>query len=189
MAIFSTSIAAGSDDAQETNGTMALTGASLNANFATQTSGLLFGNVTLPPGSSISAASIELTIVNTTYDDPDVTIRAQAAANPTTFTAANNDITNRPRTSAAVVWDADNIGAGARATPDLSALVSEVIGLAGWASGNAMVFFVEGTADSQLRWAAYEDTSDPPAVLSITYTAPGASGQPVRSLHQFRIRN
>ena len=188
MTEFTTSITASSDDAQETTGTVTLTGTTLNANSANQTSGLRFLNVTIPPGSTITAATLTLNLINTTYDDPDVTITAEANVSPATFTTAASNISSRTDTTAAVVWNAGNIGLGQKPTPDLSALVQEVIGLSGWASGNAMAFFIKGNnVNSTLRWSAFDEGTDPPATLAITYTPPAAGSQPARTMHQARM--
>lgn len=189
MATFSASVAASSDDAQETTGTVTLTGTTLNANSANQTSGLRFLNVTIPPGSTITAATLTLNLINATYDDPDVTITAEANISPATFTTAASDISSRTDTTASVNWNANNIGLGQKPTPDLSTLVQEVINLSGWASGNAMAFFIKGNnVDSTLRWTAFDEGTDPPAELAVTYTPPSASGQPPRTMHQVRLR-
>ena len=187
MPTLSISVAASADDAQETSGTMNLTGAALNANATTQISGLRFTGVTVPPGSTISSATLELYLPSGSYDDPDVTIRGSGAADVDAFTTTTNDITNRPKTSAAVTWTASAIGTGPRTTPELKSLVEETIAVPGWASGNDMAFYIQGNnAGSLLRWGAVDGT-DPAAALSITYTPP-ASGQAARTMHQTRLR-
>ena len=187
MPTLSITITDSADDAQETGGTMNLTGAPLNADFTTQISGMRFANVTLPPGSAISSAALTLTIASGSYDDPDVTIRAGGTADAAAFTTTAYDITNRAKTSAAVTWAAANVGSGPQDTPDLTALVEEVIAVPGWASGNALAFYIQGNSNSSLlRWAA-ADSADPPATLTITYTPP-AAGQPRRTMHQARSR-
>ena len=181
MTIFNTSIAAGSDDAQELSGTVNLTNTFVNANNAGQIIGLRFTNVTVPPGSTINSATITVSVVSTSYDDPDVVIRGSGEANPATFAADANHLSNRAKSTATVNWAATNIGAGAENTPDLSTLVSEMIALSGWASGNAMAFYMTGNSGTALRIYAYENGSNQ-AQLTIDYTAPAAGGAATKLL-------
>jgi hypothetical protein len=78
------------------------------------------------------------------------TVRAEASANPVTFTAAVRNASNRPRTVTAVAWtpaswDAVGAAGAAQRTADLAVLVQEQVNRPGWATGNAMVFLVTGT--------------------------------------------
>ncbi len=188
MATFSASIAASSDDSQELTGANNTTGANLNTNATTQFTGLRFPGVTIPPGSTINSAFLTVNIAGTTYDDPDVTIRSSAEANPATFSTATNHLSGRAKSTAAVTWTATNIGTGNRNTPDLAALVAESIALPGWASGNALAFFLVGNSgSSSIRFASFDSGANYPA-LTIDYTAPSSSGQPTRTMHQFRLR-
>jgi len=187
MPTLSITVSAGADDAQETGGAMSLSGATLNANSATQISGMRFANITIPPGSAISGATLTLYLTSGSFDDPDVTIRAGGTADATAFTATAYDLTNRAKTSAAVSWTATNLGTGTCITPELKSLVEETIAIPGWASGNALAFYVQGNnSGSLLRWAA-ADGSDPAPTLNITYTPP-AGGQARRTMHQARLR-
>ncbi|MCW5865412.1 MAG: hypothetical protein KIT52_20160 [Anaerolineae bacterium] len=187
MTTLTRSIAASSDDAQETSGTMALTGANLNANSASQIIGLRFTNITIPPGSTINSATLTVYVTSGSYDDPNLTIRGSGEADPTTFTSAANDITDRWKTSAAVSWNAGNIGAGAKNSPDLATLITEILAISGWASGNDMNFYITGASGSAFRINAYDNGSDIPQ-LTINYTEPAAGGQPPRAMHQIRMR-
>ena len=187
MATYTASVAASSDDAQETGGTVLLDGVNLNANSATQISALRFTNVTIPPGSTINSAYISVNITSSTYDDPDATIRGSAEANPATFTTAASHLTNRDKTSASVAWNGTGLGSGAENTPSLVTLVEEIIAIPGWASGNAMAFYFTGSATSSLRFNAYDNGSGIPSI-TIDYTAPTGGSQPRRTMHQFRLR-
>jgi hypothetical protein len=80
-----------------------------------------------------------------------LTIQAQAADNAATFTTAARNVSSRPRTSAAtaatwspVAWIKGEVGPNQR-TPDLSALVQEVVSRPGWAAGNALALIVTGS--------------------------------------------
>ena len=146
MTTFTTSVAASSDDAQESGGTVLIDGTNLNANAATQISAVRFQNVTIPPGSTINSAYITVNITSTTYDDPAATIRGSAEANPATFTTAANHLTDRFKTSASVAWNDTGLGSGAENTPSLVTLVEAIIAISGWASAHAMAFYFTGSA-------------------------------------------
>ena len=188
MTIFTTTVAASADDAQELAGTNTTNGTNLNANAASHIIGLRFTGVTVPAGSTINAAYLTVNITSGSYDDPDVTIRGGNEANPAAFTTATNHLTDRSKTATSVAWSASNVGAGSRNTPDLATLVTDIIALGGWASGNAMAFYITGSGSSALRFTAYDNGSSYPS-LTIDYTAPSAGGQPRRTVHQFRLRS
>ena len=187
MTTFTASVAASSDDAQESAGTVLIDGTNLNANSATQISAVRFQNVTIPPGSTINSAYITVSITSTTYDDPAATIRGGAEANPATFTTAANHLTDRFKTSASVAWNDTGLGSGAENTPSLVTLVEEIIAISGWASGNAMAFYFTGSATSSLRFNSYDNGSGIPSI-TIASTAPTGGSQPRRTIHQFRQR-
>ena len=187
MTIFTTSVAASSDDAQETGGTVLTNGANLNANSAGQLSAVRFTGVTVPPGSTINSAYITVNITSTSYDDPITDIRGGGEANPATFNPTASHLTNRAKTSAIVPWNDTGLGVGDENTPDLKTIVEEIIAIPGWASGNAMAFYFLGSASSAIRFTAYDNGSGIPS-LTINYTPPSSGGQPRRTVHQFRMR-
>lgn len=181
MAEFTASVAASEDDAQESAGTMALSASVLNANATTQSSGMRFTDVTIPPGSAITAATLDLYLVTGSYDDPDVTIRGEDTDDAAAFSETDDDITGRDTTAASVTWTASNVGTGTRTTPDFAAVVQEIVDRPGWASGNALVVLIAGNSSSSaLRWASF-DSANPPAELNVTYTPPG--GVAAKAMH------
>jgi uncharacterized repeat protein (TIGR01451 family) len=117
----------------------------------TQKIGLRFNNLNVPQGASITNASLIFRAVaadspNTNDGATNLTIRGQAADNPTTFTGAAWNITNRITTTASVAWSPAAWTAGVDySTPDLSAVVQEIVNRPGWASGNSMVFIIAGS--------------------------------------------
>lgn len=119
--------------------------------------GMRFLNVTVPKGATIVAAYIAFTA---RVDNAGATVNSRVCGNkqasgilPATFgdladyqARRGTDVggaDNTKRTVAETDWD--NIGAWVTNTvynsPDISAVVTEIIGLAGWASGQAMAFF------------------------------------------------
>lgn len=166
--------AVSSDDAEQnvTNGNMYLNSSDLEFvnDGNDQYIGIRFLNVAVPSGATISNAYIQFTADESQSVATSLTILGQDADNPGTFTSANSDISNRPRTTASVSWPNINSwttgssGSDQR-TPNLNQIVQEIVDRSGWASGNAMVFLFGGSGH---RTADSEDSGNPPE-LAIEY--------------------
>jgi PKD repeat protein len=103
----------------------------------------------IPPGATITAAWVQFAAKAAQSEATTLTLRGQAADNPPAFTTTAGNISTRPRTAAAtawapVAWLAGEAGPNQR-TPDLSAVIQEIVGRPGWASGNALALIVTGT--------------------------------------------
>jgi len=111
--------------------------------------GLRFSGVKVPKGALITRAYVQFRADETHNGATTLTLKAQNADNPGTFTT-NDKISTRPLTTDSVRW-ADipawvtGDAGDAQRTPDLAKLVQTVVNRGGWASGNAMVFVVSGT--------------------------------------------
>jgi hypothetical protein len=148
-------ITAASDDVEEriSNGAMALDGSDLELGFdgaRAQRVGLRFPDLAIPPGVNIRAAWIQFMADETGASAATLTFQGEATPNPATFTAAAFDASRRPLTAASVAWtpaswDAVGAAAAAQRSPDLAPIVQELVNAPGWATGNALVFFVTGT--------------------------------------------
>jgi hypothetical protein len=152
-------VARGTDDAEERAAGTALSGALQLAvdGAKAQTVGLRFTAVNVPRGATITNAYVQFQADAVSTGAASLTVAGQAADNPPTFTTAVGDISSRPRTAATVAWNpAGWTTVGARGadqrTPNLAAVVQEVVSRQGWASGNALVLTIAGsgtrTADS-----------------------------------------
>jgi hypothetical protein len=141
-----------------------------------QTVGLRFDGVTIPPGASIVDAWIQFQVDEATSDPTSLTIRGEKAGNALPFLASDGNISNRPDTNALVSWSPPpwpNVGeqGEAQRTPPLTAIVQEIVSGSGWASGNAMVFTIEGGGE-RVAEAADGDVTGA-ALLHVEYdTAP-----------------
>src|ERR671925_1373223 len=146
-------IAASSDDAEEKpSGSMDLTSSDLELvtdGTAVQTVGLRFPGLAVPQGATVTNAYIQFVADEAQSEATALTIKAQAADNAATFTTGAFNVSSRPRTSASVAWSPAAWTAGAAAaaqrTPNLAAVVQEVVNRPGWASGNALAFIVTGS--------------------------------------------
>ncbi len=135
-------------------------------NIDPQLVGLRFANITIPKGALITNAYLKFTVdaTNKNTDPCNLHIFGQAADNPLTFDpSVNFNISSRPRLTDSIAW---NIATGSWATvgqsgadqtsTNIAALVQQLVNRTGWASGNAMAFFIKG---SGLREAETFDKS------------------------------
>jgi hypothetical protein len=188
MTTLNLAITTGDDDAQETSGTMLLTGTSNNANNVSQYIGLRFQNVTIPQGSTINTAVLSCYLVSTSYDSPDTTIYGDNADNSAAFTTTASDISNRTATTATVAYTASNIGTGYKDTPDLSAVIEEITDRGSWSSGNALTLIITGdSAGSVYRIRSYEGDSAQAPTLAIDYTAPAGGSHANRKTNRIPL--
>jgi hypothetical protein len=105
-----------------------------------------------PQGASISDAYVQFQVDETPSGTTSLTIEGKATDNAVTFGTSTGDISSRSRTSAAVLWAPapwPNVGdAGlAQRTPNLAAVIQELVDRSGWASGNALVIIITGTGE------------------------------------------
>ncbi len=131
-----------------------------------------FTSVTVPQGATIGAntyLSCRGGVTTTTAYNAICAIAADNAAAPTTEANAES----ATRTTAAVNWDGAFTVDTWYNSPGISSVVSEVVARAGWASGNAMVIYVEGRLDSGAfaRFNSYELTAANAPKLHIEYTS------------------
>lgn len=152
-----------------------------NSGGTTYTTFIRIPNVTIPAGSTITAATITTHAGSSQSGVTcNITIKGDKEANPaqtTSFADANG----RPLTTASVAWSAlpAQTSGLTYVTPDLTAIITELIAQGGWASGNAMQFFFQNNASSvgAFREATPWDTSPANSPqLQITYTLPGVRG-------------
>lgn len=107
--------------------------------------------IPLAKGTQITKAYVEFTVDETKGGTQAVNlvIDGQLVSNALAFTTTAKDLTGRaPRTKAQVKWAVENWTAGGQKskTPDLAALISEIISQDGWASGNALVLLFSDDA-------------------------------------------
>jgi Tfp pilus tip-associated adhesin PilY1 len=172
-------ISAYDDDAEErADGSMFLDSPDLDILNATDRGmGLRFQNVQVPQGVQITKAYIEMVAQNegqARLDNPaSMVINGEATDDAWAFSYTVNDISSRPLTNQTVTWDpvpAWDLNQTYQ-TPDISAIVQEIVGRPFWASGNAMAFiFTHGTG---WRVAYSYDTgaaTNNQAVLRIEYS-------------------
>lgn len=143
-----------------------------------------FQNVTINQGSTIHAANLAPRVWFTNGSAPDPTkIYGIKVSNPTA-PVNNTDITTRARTTAFVNWSPTFSDGTVVNTPDLSAIIQELVNDPAWVSGNSMMFTLEdGEVGAGLSGAIsfYSYENDPLSAcgLHIEYEDAGVSTDPV----------
>jgi uncharacterized protein YjiK len=167
------SVLPGSDDSEErATGSVSTHSSDLEMTFdgSQQTVGLRFAGVTVPQGAAIVSAYLQFEVDEETSVATDLTIRGQASDDAATFVKVDHDISSRPVGEQAVDWSPPPWMTGGEAgpdqqTPDLSAVLQEIVNRPGWSSGNALALIVGGTGE---RIAESSDGSGAP-VLHLVY--------------------
>lgn len=180
MAILQVSIATGSDDAGWSGGDSydATVAESVLGNYlGFQIYNLFrFDNITIPSGSTINSATLEFHCnLNTSGNTVNVRIEGIDEDDPVAPTTTA-DANGRTRTTATTNWSSlPAWTAGAKYTsPSFAATVQELIDRVGWASGNAMMFYVmnnSSSSNANRAFAFFENTTYDPVLLTIDYTA------------------
>lgn len=175
LAITEEAVGASADDATDAS----LTGTTGYMNYATTTTGTYkwgfrFTSVPIPQGTTLSSATISPYINSTSYDDPQVTISCDDADSSVTFDLTNNQPSDRTKTTATAAWQAVGVGSGYVASADIASPISEVLGRAGWASGNDLsVLTVPISSSYRAQISTYDRGSQYTAKLNATYSYAG----------------
>ncbi len=182
-------VSAGSDDAEEfeSDSTMYLTSSDLELVFDTsntgnQSIGMRFTSVDVPQGATIDSAYIQFQVDESTSETTNLTIQGEATDNAATFTTATGNISSRPRTGAAVAWAPppwQTVGEAGpdQRTSDISAVVQEIVDRLGWASGNALVFFITGSGKRVAE--SYNGSPAGAPLLNVVWSTASPSQAPV----------
>jgi hypothetical protein len=130
--------------------------------------GLRFQNVNIPQGTIITNAYLEFT--NENNDDSGVcewVITGQAADNPIGFDDTMDNISDRPRTGQSVTWTTSApawVDDQKYTSPDISSVIQEIVGRAGWNAGNNLVLIIDSPAELAKREVfSYDGAYDDPA--------------------------
>jgi len=146
-------VADGGDDAEEVVATGKIrlfsTDLELAVEDVAQQIGIRFGGVSIPNAAIIESAHVQFTVDEPSADSTDLLIYGEAADDSAPFTRTRYSISSRALTGAAVSWTPPpwtTAGASGtdQLTPDLSAVVQEIVDRADWTSGNALAFLVSG---------------------------------------------
>lgn len=137
------------------------------------TLGMRFTGLAIPRGATIQRAYVQFTADEKGRPATSVTIGGHASDNSPGFTTTRYDISARARTAASVGWTPPQwltFGAAglAERTPDVSAVVQEIVNRAGWASGNALTIIISGSG----RRTAESYEGGKPPILRVEFASP-----------------
>jgi type IV pilus assembly protein PilY1 len=145
-------IKAQNDDAEErvSNGNMSFSSSDIELNADggnSQIVGLRFQDINVSSSDTIVSADLEFTVDETDSGSTNVTIYGEYAGDSQSFSSTNK-ISTRTKTTAAVSWSpgAWTTEGDKHASPDISAIVEEIISHSGWSALNNMSFIIEGTS-------------------------------------------
>jgi hypothetical protein len=178
---FEKRVTASSDDAEEpaAGGTPDLTSSDLELvqESSLQQVGMRFTGVTVPSGATISDAYIQFTGEEPTHtDQTDLILYGEKQPDPLTFTATANNITGRNanKTSAEVQWS--NLPQWTPTdqtwnSPNIAAVIQEIVDQPGWNSGQAMVIMIVGNPSGHRNAHSYDNGNpDFAPLLHIEYS-------------------
>ncbi|MBN1672495.1 MAG: carboxypeptidase regulatory-like domain-containing protein [Kiritimatiellae bacterium] len=175
-------VASAADDAEEklADGTMSLASTDLEMvdDGGDQAVGIRFAGLAVPQGATILAASVQFQTDETDSESTALTVQAQAADDAPAFAATPSNITLRARTGASVAWnppawDVAGEAASGQRTPDLSAVIQEVVDRPGWSSGNALALIVTGVGKRTA--VSYDGESLEAPLLHVVYATSGGT--------------
>lgn len=144
-----------------------------------QTIGLRFNNINIPQGATIDKAYIQFTTDETNSGTTSLTIKGEDVNNASAFTTSTNNVSNRTKTSASTSWNPSSwssVGASTtnERTPELKAIVQEIIDRSGWVANNSMAMVITGTGERTAE--SYDGTSSSAPLLHIEYTVGNSQG-------------
>ncbi len=131
----------------------------------------------IPRGSTILSAVLEVTATTDQNGAPTATMRAYDVADAPRFVAGSPTRLDlyAPQTAAAATWVMPVFApAGVYTSPQLSALVQEVIDRGDWAAGNFLgITLIDAGGAGGDRWRCIRNfASGEPATLRVSYVAP-----------------
>ena len=135
-------VSGSSDDAHEMSGVVDLNSDTLmlSQGTATVSTGLRFQQLNIPQGAKILSASLRLTPSSHNIAATSLEVAAELVTDASTFTSSSHNISSRAKTINRVEWDNANAFSNAGeavVTPDLSAVLQEIVDQPGWCGGNS----------------------------------------------------
>jgi VCBS repeat-containing protein len=185
MPVLEVRVAASSDDAEEAaSGGMNLGSSDLELVFdgSNQTVGMRFNGIDIPQGSTITRAYMQFQVDETDSEATDLIIEGEASDNATTCVSSSGNISSRPRTTASAAWSPSpwtTIGEAGfdQQTPDIAAVIQEIVDRPGWASGNSLVIIITGTG--QRTAESYNGDQAGAPLLHVEYSTGPSNNPPV----------
>ncbi|MEA3500748.1 MAG: LamG-like jellyroll fold domain-containing protein [Candidatus Marinimicrobia bacterium] len=133
--------------------------------------GIRFNNIDIPQNGIIDSAKLVFVIDEDRTTETNLNIYAQYTGNALEFNDNDYDITQRAKTSNSVQWNnVDPAAVGETLTsPDISAIIQEVINREDWSSGNSLAVIING--EGQRIVESYNGDSNNAPILNISFIA------------------
>jgi hypothetical protein len=178
-------VATGSDDAEEgASGKVSLTSSDLELieDGGAQTVGIRFQGIDVPQGAQITSAYLQFQVDETAAGATTLQIRGEAADDTAAFSSGAFDITSRVVTAASVdwsppAWDVVGEAGAAQQSPDLAAVVQEIVDRGGWSAASSMAFVISGSGKRVAE--SFDGSSGGAPLLHIEYE----TGPPPTTFH------
>ena len=141
--------------------------------------GLRFEKVDIPNGAEIVSAHIEFTSGADAAEPTILVIKAEDVDDAKSFTDKPNNISERSTTSNQVYWNQEPWENGLTyQSPDISAVVQEVVDRDGWCGGRGgLAFIISGSSEEPLRVAkSYDNRPTEAPVLKVKFDSKKING-------------
>jgi hypothetical protein len=131
--------------------------------------GWRFAQVDVPQGARIESAYLEVYVDQ--RDDPSMYLYAEAVDDAPDFSNAGPQY--RTWGDVHALWDADDVGFGWHQSPDIAALIQEVVARPGWGSGNAIAILAQPVGGGRVHIRQWDHEAGRFAArLMIHYSSP-----------------
>jgi hypothetical protein len=142
--------------------------------------GFLFRDVRVPQGSQIVSATLRVSYWYQSGAPVLAEMAGQLSPQAGDFNPANPWPNQRPLTVQRTRWTLTSIVSGTVESPDVAAIVQEIVGQAGWQAGNNLALLIGPVLAGEqfVDWAAYDFSPAAAAQLLLRYGPPPATVTP-----------
>ncbi len=127
----------------------------------------------IPVGATITSVVLTGVVSDSSKNDAEGTWRGEDADDAAAFTTADGNVDGRTSTAATVAWTTNDLGsAGASfSTPNLAAIVQEIVDRPGWEHGNHVALFYRHNSGAEvLQFAMDANAVYAGPSIAITYS-------------------
>jgi hypothetical protein len=182
-------VSASSDDAEErATGNVSLTSNDLNLirDSSDQTVGIRFNQVDIPQDAVILNTYVQFQVDETTSGATSLTIQGEDVDDAGQFVKSKNNVSSRPRTTAAVSWSPEPWSPVGQAgsdqqTPDIASLIQEIVNRSGWSSGNSLAIIITGSGERVAE--SYDGDPNGAPLLHVKYTIKAPNQAPTATVN------
>ena len=173
-------VANGNDDVEESSsGGISSDSGDLELIYDTspQAVGIRFTGVNIPRGAIITNAYLQFKADETNSKAISLTIFGEASGNAAAFANTARNVSSRARTANSVTWappawsKRGEMGTGQR-TPNLNAIVQEIVNQTNWNPGNSIVMVVMGNNNNKRVAKSFEGNSAGAPLLHVEFSMP-----------------